>query len=74
MIIELVILYYENTTTIHISKNVEMHIKPKHIEIKYHYLTDLFQDKEVIMEYVNTKEQIVDIFTKILPKDAHEYL
>ena len=26
------------------------------------------------MEYVNTKEKIVDIFTKALPKDAHEYL
>lgn len=28
----------------------------------------------IIMEYVNTKEKIVDIFTKALPKDAHEYL
>ena len=26
------------------------------------------------MEYVNTKEKIVDIFTKALPKDAQEYL
>ena len=26
------------------------------------------------MEYVNTKEKIVDIFTKALTKDAHEYL
>ena len=26
------------------------------------------------MEYVNTKEQIDDIFTKALPKDAYEYL
>ena len=26
------------------------------------------------MEYINTKEKIVDIITKALPKDAHEYL
>ena len=26
------------------------------------------------MEYVNTKEKIVDIFTKALLEDAHEYL
>ena len=32
------------------------------------------QDKEVRLEYVNTKEQIVDIFTKPLPKDAFLYL
>ena len=26
------------------------------------------------LEYVNTKEQIAKIFTKVLSKDAHEYL
>ena len=30
--------------------------------------------KEVRLEYVNTKEQIVDIFTNPLPKDAFLYL
>ena len=54
--------------------NPVMHTKAKHIAIKYHYLRELVQDKEVKMEYVNTKEQIVDIFTKALPKDAHGYL
>ena len=49
-----------------------MHTKKKHIAIKYHYLRELVQDKEVRMEYVNTKEQIADIFTKALPKEAHE--
>ena len=51
-----------------------MHTKTKHIAINYHYLRELVQDKEVKMEYANTKEQIDDIFTKPLPKDAHEYL
>ena len=51
-----------------------MHTKTKHIAIKYHYLRELVQDKEVKMEYANTKEQIADVFTKPLPKDAHEYL
>ena len=51
-----------------------MHIKTKYIAIKYHYLRELVQDKEVKMEYVNTKEKIADIFTKLLPKDAYEYL
>ena len=51
-----------------------MHTKTKNIAIKYHYLRELVQDKEVKMEYVNTKEKIVDIFTKEVPKDSHEYL
>ena len=51
-----------------------MHAKTKHIAIKYHYLRELVQDKEVKIEYANTKEHIADISTKYLPKNAHEYL
>ena len=46
----------------------------KHISIKYHYVRELIKDKQVKMEYIHTKEQIVDIFTKPLPKDDYEYL
>ena len=68
-----VILYCDNTSAINISKNLVMHTKTKHIAIKYHYVRELVQDKEVKMEYVHTKEQIADIFTKAF-KDAHEHL
>ena len=51
-----------------------LHTKTKHIAIKYHYLRELVQDKIVRMEYVNTREQLDDIFTKALPKEPHEYL
>ena len=51
-----------------------MHTKTKHIAIKYHYLRELVQDKEVKIEYINAKDKIADIFIKALPKDAHENL
>ena len=73
-IIEPMIFYCYNTSVVNISKNLVMHIKTKHIAIKCHYLRDLVQDKEVKMEHVNSKEKIANIFTKLLPKDAHEYL
>ena len=73
-ITERVILYCDNTNAINISKNLVMHAKTKHIAIEYHYVRELVEDKEVKMEYVNSKEQIAEIFTKPLPKDAYEYL
>ena len=71
---DLVVIYYDNTSAINISKNLVMHSKTKHIAIKYNFLRELVQDKEVRLKYVNTKEQIVDIFTKPLSKDAILYL
>ena len=73
-ITEPVILYFDNTSAINISKNPVMHAKIKHIAIKYHYVRELVEDKQVKMEYINSKEQIADIFTKPLPKDAFDYL
>ena len=40
-IIELMILYCDNTSAINISKNPVMHTKTEHIAIKYHYLREL---------------------------------
>ena len=55
-IIEPMILYYDNTSVINISKNLVMHSKTKCIAIKYHYVRELVEDKEAKMEYVNSKE------------------
>jgi hypothetical protein len=51
-----------------------MHYKMKNIPIKYHFLQEQVVEKSIIVEYVGTKEQVVDIFTKQLPQEAFEYL
>ena len=71
---EPVFMFCDNTSVINILKNPVMHSKTKYIAIKYHFVRELVQDKEIILEYVHTKEQIADIFTKPLPKDAFLYL
>ena len=53
---ETVVIYCDNTSVINISKNPVMHAKTKHISIKYHYLREQVQEKEVILEYVQSKE------------------
>ena len=53
---DLVVIFCDNTSAINISKNLVMHTKAKHIAIKYHFLRELVQDKEVRLECVNTKE------------------
>ena len=53
---ELVIIYYDNTSTISMSKNHVLHTKTKQISIKYHVLREKVAEKEIRLEYVNTKE------------------
>jgi hypothetical protein len=67
-------IYCDNTSAISISKNPVMHSKTKHIPIKYHFLWEHVAEKNIRVEYVGTKEQVADIFTKPLPRGAFEYL
>ena len=64
----------DNTSAINISKNLEMHSKTKHIPIKFHFLREQIMEKNIKLEYIGTKEQIADIFTKPLPRETFEYL
>lgn len=64
----------DNSSIINISNNHFIHSRTKHIAIKYHFLKEKVVEKEVIVEYVCTGEQVVDVFTKSLPKDSFEYL
>jgi hypothetical protein len=67
-------IYCDNTKTISISKNSMMHSKMKHIPIKYHFLREQVAEKNIKVEYVGKKEQVTNIFTKQLPREALEYL
>jgi len=58
----------DNTSAINISKNPIMHSKTKHIPIKYHFLREQVLEQKVKLEYVPSKEQVVDILTKPCPE------
>jgi hypothetical protein len=66
-------IYCDNTSVISISKNPVMNSKRKHIPIKYHFLREQVAEKNIRVEYVGTKEQVADIFTKPLPRESFEY-
>jgi uncharacterized beta-barrel protein YwiB (DUF1934 family) len=42
------------------------HIRTKHIAIRYHFLRDHQQRGDIEIAYINTKDQLADIFTKLL--------
>jgi hypothetical protein len=67
-------IYCDNTSAISISKNPVMHSKMKHIPIKYHFLQEQVAENNIRVEYVGTKEQVSDIFKKLLPWESFEYI
>lgn len=64
----------DNTSVISMSKNLFLHSKTKHILMKYHFFRVKVVDQIVRLKYIETSEQIVDIFTKPLTREPFEYL
>ena len=67
-------VFCDNTSAINLSKNPVQHSKSKHIEIQYHFIRDLVEDKIVCLEFINTDSQKADIFIKPLDGPKFEYL
>jgi hypothetical protein len=71
---EPITIYCDNTSSISLSRNPVQHSKSKHIPIKYHYLRDQAENKNIKLECVPTQEHVAEIFTKPLKRDVFEYL
>ena len=60
------VMYCDNISAINISKNPVQHSRTKHIDIQHHFIRDLVEQEVIKIDYVQTENQIADIFTKPL--------
>lgn len=60
------IIYCGNASTIKLSKNLVLHRKSKHIDMRFHFLHDLCKDGVIDIVFCCSENQITDILTKPL--------
>ena len=65
-------IFLGNQAAIAIAHHPEFHACTKHIDIAYHLLRDLIKSGTLNLVYINTHQNIADIFTKGLPRIAHQ--
>ena len=58
----------DNTSAINLSKNLIQHSRIS-IKMRHHFLKDHVQKGDVVVEFVSTENQLVDIFTKPLSEE-----
>ena len=59
-------LLVDNKSAIALSKNPVHHDRSKHIDVKFHFIRDCVETKEVQIDHVGTDDQVVDALTKAL--------
>ena len=67
-------LFCDKMSAISISKNPIQHSRTKHIDIRYHFICDLVEEKVVSLEHIPIENQLADLFTKPLDTLRFEFL
>ncbi len=68
------LVYGDNQSTIAVSKNGVRADRTKHVDVKYHFITQTVDDGIVRLKWIPTTEQQADIFTKALTAPVFELL
>ncbi|UYV81752.1 hypothetical protein LAZ67_20002198 [Cordylochernes scorpioides] len=64
-------IYCDNRSAIDFSKNNIENNRSKHISVQFHYTRDKINSGDIVVQFVNTKENLADIQTKTLKKLMH---
>ena len=67
-------LAYDNQTALHIASNPVFHEKTKHIEVNCHFIREKIASKCVATSFVNSNDQLANIFTKSLRGPRIKYI
>ena len=49
-----------------LAKNLVLHDRSKHIDVKFHFLRDCGDGRQIVIEFVETGRQLADVVTKPL--------
>lgn len=60
-------LWCDNQSAIALASNPIFHARSKHVEVDYHFIREKVLSKVISVQYVDSKSQIADRFTKSLP-------
>ena len=65
-------IFGDNQGSIALIKNPNNHSRSKHIDIKYHFIRDNYNNKKINIKYISSEENIADIMTKPTTKHSLE--
>eukprot|EP00253_Pinus_taeda_P035853 PITA_35853 len=67
-------IFCDNSSAIALSNNSLFHKRTKHIDTRSHFIRELVNNGEIVLQHCRTQEQVADILTKPLDQKSFESL
>ncbi|KAE8725113.1 hypothetical protein F3Y22_tig00009009pilonHSYRG00067 [Hibiscus syriacus] len=58
-------LYCDSQSAIHLAKNQVYHSRTKHIDVRYHFVREIFEEGKILLQKITTSENPADMMTKV---------
>jgi hypothetical protein len=58
------VLWCDNVSALALASNPIFHARTKHIEVDYHFICEKVVNGDILVKFISTLDQVVDIFTK----------
>nr|GEW57573.1 retrovirus-related Pol polyprotein from transposon TNT 1-94 [Tanacetum cinerariifolium] len=68
-----VVMNCDNQSAIHLLRNAMFHEKTKHINVRYHFIREIMESKEIEVAKIGTKDNVADAFIKVVLGSKFKY-
>ena len=70
---EALVLHCDSQNAIQLAKNPAFHARTKHIDVRYHYMRQVLEDKLITLVKIHTSDNPADLLTKTLPSQQFQH-
>ena len=62
-------LFIDSQSAIHLAKNLALHSKTKHIQLRYHFIRSSLEDGQLKLAKIHTDENPADMLTMVVTRE-----
>ena len=61
-----VTVYCDSQSAIHLAKNQVYHSRTKHIDVRFHFIREILDEGDILLQKIGTEDNPADMLTKVV--------
>ena len=59
-------IFYDSQSAICLAKNQVHHARTKHIDVRYHFVREIVDEGNILLQKIGTADNLADMLTKVV--------